>query len=88
MKRNYITNVNGINVDPKAMKRLIVLNKSWLKKAQTAKTSENKEAIRLIKKGCFFVDGTNYSVKHFSAESNGHLSNPLGQSLNPIYIPN
>ena len=86
MKTNYIVNIAGLNVDKKAMNRLIVLSNKWKNKACIAGTAENKEAKELMEKGCFFVDGTNYTKKFF-CERIGPCDCEVGQKLPRVLIP-
>lgn len=86
MKTNYIVNIAGLNVDKKAMNRLIVLSKKWKNNTCTIGTKENKEAKELLKKGCFFVDGTSYTKKFFT-EQIGPCDCKVGQTLPQLLIP-
>lgn len=82
--RKYIVNIAGLNVDKHAMNRLIILSKTWLKKATTKGTPENLEALERIKEGCFFVDGTAYKVSKFRDAT---CSSFIGSACPRVKIP-
>ena len=86
MKRNYVVNLAGVNVDEKALTRLVVLSKTWKKQATIKGTPENLEARDLIARGFFFVDGTTYRKKSDFTEIR-NCSNFAGSSCTEIKIP-